>query len=105
MGETGDTSVLVVDDEDSLRHILRTLLAAHGCDVRSAATGEEATEILSEWNPDVALVDIIMPGKSTGVYSVVGAGVVLYDDVADREMVTLRQKLDRRSWGPEQYGW
>ena len=48
---------------------------------------------------------IVMPGKRTGVYSVVGAGVVVYEDVADREMVTLRQELERRQWGPEQYGW
>ena len=46
-----------------------------------------------------------MPGKRTGVYSVVGAGVVLYEDLPDREMVTVRQELERRPWGPEQYGW
>ena len=48
---------------------------------------------------------IIMPGRRIGVYSVVGAGVVAYQDVPDREMVTLKQELVTRPWGPERYGW
>jgi bifunctional UDP-N-acetylglucosamine pyrophosphorylase/glucosamine-1-phosphate N-acetyltransferase len=48
---------------------------------------------------------IIMPGRRIGVYSVVGAGVVAYEDVPDRELVTLKQELVRRPWGPERYGW
>ena len=39
------------------------------------------------------------------VYSVVGAGVVLHEDLPDRQLVTVRQELERRPWGPEQYGW
>ncbi len=48
---------------------------------------------------------IIMPGKRTGVYSVVGPGVILYDDLPDRTLVTAEQTLRTRAWGPEQYGW
>lgn len=48
---------------------------------------------------------IIMPGRRMGVYSVVGAGVVAYEDLPDRQMVTLKQELVTRPWGPEQYGW
>jgi bifunctional UDP-N-acetylglucosamine pyrophosphorylase/glucosamine-1-phosphate N-acetyltransferase len=48
---------------------------------------------------------MIMPGRRIGVYSVVGAGVVAYEDVPDRQMVTLKQELVTRPWGPEQYGW
>ena len=48
---------------------------------------------------------IIMPGRRLGVYSVVGPGVVAYDDVPDREIVMLKQELTRGSWGPERYGW
>ena len=47
----------------------------------------------------------IMPGRRTGVYSVVGPGVILYDDLPDRTLVTAEQTLRTRSWGPEQYGW
>lgn len=48
---------------------------------------------------------IIMPGRRIGVYSVVGAGVVAYEDVPDRQIVTLKQELTTRPWGPERYGW
>lgn len=48
---------------------------------------------------------IIMPGRRTGVYSVVGPGVILYDDLPDRTLITAEQTLRTRSWGPEQYGW
>ncbi len=48
---------------------------------------------------------IIMPGRRIGTYSVVGPGVVLYDDLPDRTMVTVKQELTTRPWGPERYGW
>jgi bifunctional UDP-N-acetylglucosamine pyrophosphorylase/glucosamine-1-phosphate N-acetyltransferase len=48
---------------------------------------------------------IIMPGRRTGVYSCVGPGVILYDDLPDRQMVLVRQELETHSWGPERYGW
>ncbi|MEZ4734966.1 MAG: NTP transferase domain-containing protein [Caldilineaceae bacterium] len=48
---------------------------------------------------------IIMPGRRIGVYSVVGPGVILYDDLPDRTMVTVKQELVTRPWGPERYGW
>ncbi|HXF64463.1 MAG TPA: NTP transferase domain-containing protein [Caldilineaceae bacterium] len=48
---------------------------------------------------------IIMPGRRIGVYSVVGAGVVAYEDIPDRQLVTLKQELVTRPWGPERYGW
>lgn len=48
---------------------------------------------------------IIMPGRRIGVYGVVGAGVVAYEDVPDRQVVTVKQELVTRPWGPERYGW
>jgi NDP-sugar pyrophosphorylase family protein len=48
---------------------------------------------------------ILMPGRRIGVYSCVGPGVVLYDDLPDRQMVLLKQELETRPWGPERYGW
>lgn len=48
---------------------------------------------------------IILPGRRVGVYSCLGPGVVLYDDLPDRQMVLVRQELEARPWGPERYGW
>jgi bifunctional UDP-N-acetylglucosamine pyrophosphorylase/glucosamine-1-phosphate N-acetyltransferase len=48
---------------------------------------------------------IIMPGKKTGVYSIVGAGVVLNEDLPDRTSLSVKQEHERRPWGPERYGW
>jgi NDP-sugar pyrophosphorylase family protein len=48
---------------------------------------------------------IIMPGRRTGVYSVVGPGVVLYDDLPDRQLTMVKQELTTSEWGPERYGW
>ncbi len=48
---------------------------------------------------------VLMPGRRVGVYSCLGAGVVAYEDVPDRQLVTVKQELTVRSWGPERYGW
>ena len=48
---------------------------------------------------------ILMPGVKVGVYSVVGAGVILQQDVPDRTLVYCKQELQQKPWGPEQYGW
>ncbi len=48
---------------------------------------------------------IFMPGVKVGVYSIVGAGVVLTRDVADNTLIYAEQTLTEKPWGPEKYGW
>jgi DNA-binding response OmpR family regulator len=55
-------SVLVVDDDPQLRSMLGVALRQDGFGVTEASTGEEALEILSDVNPDVVLLDVLMPG-------------------------------------------
>ena len=57
-----NTSVLVVDDEEIMREILDSLLTREGCRVTLAESGEEAIEIAKTTDPDVAVVDVMMPG-------------------------------------------
>jgi len=57
-------SVLVVDDEYSLRKVLRTSLAASGFAVEEARNGEEALETMRGHPLDLVLLDINMPGIS-----------------------------------------
>jgi len=48
---------------------------------------------------------IIMPGRRIGSYSVVGPGVILYEDVPSKTMVMAKQELITKPWGPNRYGW
>ena len=48
---------------------------------------------------------ILMPGTKIGVYSCVGPGVVLTEDLPSRTLVQVKQELVKRPWGPERYGW
>jgi two-component system, OmpR family, KDP operon response regulator KdpE len=54
--------VLIVDDEPQIRRVMRTALAAGGYEPYEARTGEEALQALREFDPDVILLDINMPG-------------------------------------------
>jgi len=56
------SSVLVVDDEASLRKTLRASLSASGYSVEEARNGEEALTTMSGHPFDLVLLDINMPG-------------------------------------------
>ncbi|HSY22870.1 MAG TPA: sigma-54 dependent transcriptional regulator [Polyangiaceae bacterium] len=53
--------VLVVDDEENIRLVLRTLLKKHGYEVEVAEEGEGALRALDAFDPDVILTDVRMP--------------------------------------------
>ena len=61
--KTGMPRILIVDDESSVRHVLSTFLRRKGCEIQTAETSEEASGLLPAFRPDVALVDIVLPGK------------------------------------------
>ena len=54
--------VLVVDDQPANVRLLEAILTAHGYDVSTAASGEEALHSVESAQPDVLLLDILMPG-------------------------------------------
>ncbi|MCB9667613.1 MAG: sigma-54-dependent Fis family transcriptional regulator [Myxococcales bacterium] len=56
--------VLVVDDEENLRLVLRTLLSKEGYDVETAASAEQALDRIETFGPDFVLADVRMPGMS-----------------------------------------
>ena len=55
-------SILVVDDENSIRDSLSGILQDEGFSVMTAADGEAALLMMREERPDLVLLDIWMPG-------------------------------------------
>ena len=53
--------ILVADDEASIRRILETRLKMVGYDVVTAEDGEEAVEVFNKTNPDLVVLDVMMP--------------------------------------------
>jgi two-component system, NtrC family, response regulator AtoC len=53
--------VLVVDDEENLRLVVRTFLKRDGYEVEVASSGEEALALVETFGPDVILTDVRMP--------------------------------------------
>jgi len=56
--------ILVVDDEQVQREMLRNILTLGGYDVMTAASGQEALEALARMGGSIILSDLKMPGMS-----------------------------------------
>ena len=61
MTQVANARVLVVDDEPEIRHVLTAILSDRGLQVRDAADGERALEVLKAWTPDLIITDLSMP--------------------------------------------
>lgn len=66
--------IMIVDDEASLRALVRANLEVDGFDVSEAVDGLEAMKMLESYRPDLILLDIMMPGKD---------GIEVLEDLAD----------------------
>ena len=62
MTETGPVRVLVVDDSDDQRELLRAYFEKAGCVVTTVENAEEAIPAYSSSNPELAVVDLVLPG-------------------------------------------
>ena len=58
------STVLVVDDEESIRDLVSTALAREGRHVLLASRGPEAIEMFRRDRPDITILDLHMPGMS-----------------------------------------
>ena len=54
--------ILLVEDEDSIRGFLKINLQRNNFDVIEAATGEEGIELAKLMKPQVAILDVMLPG-------------------------------------------
>ena len=53
--------VLVVDDEPNIRELVQVALKFHGCSVTTAATGKEALRRAEASQPDLIVLDVMLP--------------------------------------------
>ncbi|MEN0589033.1 response regulator transcription factor [Kurthia gibsonii] len=56
------TRILAIDDEESITQFLKMGLEAEGYEVITASEGMTGIQLAEKWKPDVAIVDIMMPG-------------------------------------------
>jgi len=56
--------ILVVDDTEDIRHIFSVAFTAAGHQVKTAATGNEALELVGHYQFDAVLLDVEMPTMS-----------------------------------------
>ncbi|MBI3392911.1 MAG: response regulator [Nitrospirae bacterium] len=76
--------ILAVDDEAVILEIIRDTFAANGNEVRTAASGREAIDILGTEDFDLVLTDIKMPDMS---------GIELYDWIRESRPYLARRVL------------
>ena len=53
--------ILVIDDDDSVRHIVTRVLGSAGYTVTTAADGREGTTRFTDELPDLVITDMVMP--------------------------------------------
>ena len=56
--------ILVIDDDEDILEVVRIALRFYHFDVKALTTGKNVAGIVQEYQPDLILLDIILPGKS-----------------------------------------
>ena len=59
--------ILVVDDEEEIRSLVKETLMVDDFKVFEAENGERALNVVNHENPDLVLLDVRMPGKFDGL--------------------------------------
>jgi len=67
MKERSQTKILIIDDEGPICDVLSGSLRDDGYVVESARDGEKGLALIREFQPDIVLLDIWMPGKMDGL--------------------------------------
>lgn len=61
LSSAGRRRILVVDDEASIADTLALILSTRGYETKVAYSAEQSIEILAEWSPDLAIMDVMLP--------------------------------------------
>ncbi|MBI4011117.1 MAG: response regulator [Candidatus Rokubacteria bacterium] len=95
-----EARILVVDDEDEVRQLVAEFLEAKGYSVITAATGLEALTAVKHYQPDLVLMDIMMP-KMNGLETIQRirqidrrVGIIMMTAVEDESIAREAMKRD-----------
>ncbi len=91
--------ILVVDDESVIRDILVDWLQEAGFETRTAANGNEGLQRLGEYQPDLVISDVWMPGMDgydfcRGVRRISDAAIIMMTGVPKEAKVLREMNLD-----------
>jgi DNA-binding response OmpR family regulator len=57
----GGRRILIVEDERVVADTLGQIFAAHGYEIRTTYSAEDAIHTLADWTPDLAVLDVMLP--------------------------------------------
>jgi len=57
-------TILVCDNEEAMRALVRAALDPSGCEIVEARDGDESVELARALKPDLIVLDLMMPGRS-----------------------------------------
>jgi DNA-binding response OmpR family regulator len=60
----GEVKVLMIEDDTFLSELVLTKLSTHGCIPYSTPSGEEGLQLAAQYNPDIIILDLMLPGIS-----------------------------------------
>jgi CheY-like chemotaxis protein len=60
----GEARVLVVEDDPDIADYMASFLEDEGYEVTSASRCSSALAVMSDFNPDIVLIDALLPGRS-----------------------------------------
>jgi len=95
MDEPDDSKVLIVDDDEEIRHVLRMLCESDGMEVvGEASSGIEAVPLALKHQPDLVILDYMLP-RLDGE----GAAEIMRAVIPGTKIVAFSAILDRKpSW-------
>lgn len=73
--------ILIVEDDDLLREAYKTKLSSSGFEVETSIDGKEALAKAREWEPDLIILDMMLPGMN-------GLEFLLKYDIRNRKYPT-----------------
>lgn len=63
-GLPGSSRILIVDDEEAIADTLALIFRSNGYEAHPAYSAEQALELLETWPPDLAIIDVVLPGMN-----------------------------------------